>query len=29
LADSHALQRSEVLREPEEEGFTALDLCGK
>jgi hypothetical protein len=26
---THALQRSEVFREPEEEGFTALGLCGE
>jgi hypothetical protein len=29
LADTHALQRSEVLREPEEEAFAAPGLCGE
>src|SRR6266511_3204801 len=29
LADTHPLQRSEVFREPEEEEFTPLGLCGK
>jgi hypothetical protein len=29
LADPHAIQRSEVWREPEEEAFAIIGLCGE